>query len=321
MPTVGLIVNPASGRDIRRVAGGASVSDAYAKRRVAASIVSGLTLQEEPVSVRVMPDAAGIGEQAIEEYDGDARLLDMDVAGSRRDTQRAARRLAEEVDAMAIMGGDGTVRDVAMNVAETPVLALSTGTNNVVPTPVEGTVAGGALALYATGAVDDTVVTDHTMVEATVHGEESDRSVQGVATLGIVDRSFVGTRAVLDPSEYLAGVVSRASQGEVGLSGIVGGCLSLEAADDDGAGVTVAADASRTVRAITMPGVVDTVGVEKCERMAPGETIDVSVDEAVISVDGERHVEVQNATIEAGPIAETVRLIDVDAVYERGPFQ
>ncbi|MGM0398662.1 MAG: NAD(+)/NADH kinase, partial [Halobacteriota archaeon] len=207
------------------------------------------------------------------------------------------------------------------NVAETPVLALSTGTNNVVPTPVEGTVAGGALALYATGAVDDAVVTDHTMVAATVRGEDADRSVKGVATLGIVDRSFVGTRAVLNPSEYLAGVVSRASQGEVGLSGIVGGCLSLEAADDDGAGVTVAADASRTVRAITMPGVVDTVGVEACERMAPGETIEVSVDEAVISVDGERHVEVQNATIEAGPIAETVRLIDVEAVYERGPFQ
>lgn len=320
MPTVGLIVNPASGRDIRRVAGGASVSDAYAKRRVAASIVEGLSLQDEPITVRAMPDAAGIAEQAIEDYAGDAELLDMTVAGSRRDTQRAASRLAADVDAMAIMGGDGTVRDVAMNVGRTPVLALSTGTNNVVPTPVEGTVAGGALALYASGAVDDAVTTEHTMVAATIRGDDSERTVRGVATLGIVDRSFVGTRAVLDPSEYLGGVVSRASQGEVGLSGIVGGCLSLSPDEADGAGVFVDEDASRSVRAITMPGVVDSVGIEQCERMAPGETIEIPVDEAVISVDGERHVEVQNATIEAGPVDETVRLIDVDAVYRRGPF-
>ncbi|AKH97374.1 NAD(+)/NADH kinase [Halanaeroarchaeum sulfurireducens] len=319
MARVGLIVNPASGRDIRRVAGGASVSDAYAKRRVASSIVSGLALQEEPIEVLAMPDAAGIAAEAIEDYGGAASLLDMEITGSRRDTQRAADRLRDDVDVIVAMGGDGTVRDVALAVGETPVLPLSTGTNNVIPTPVEGTVAGGAVALYATGAVGADVTTRHTMVEATIRGA-TDRTVRGVATLGVVDRSFVGTRAVLDPSEYLGGVVSRASQGEVGLSGIVGGCLSLAPDQPDGAGVFVDPEAARTVRAITMPGVVETVGIDDCQRLTAGETIEVAVDEAVISVDGERHVEVQDATIVAGPTNETIRLIDVDAVYERGPF-
>lgn len=56
--TIGLVVNPAAGRDIRRLTGGASVSNNYAKRRTAGCVLAGLTLVDD-VEVLVMPTARG----------------------------------------------------------------------------------------------------------------------------------------------------------------------------------------------------------------------------------------------------------------------
>jgi len=137
---VGLIVNPAAGRDIRRLTGGASVSDNYAKRRSAESVLEGLTIVDDPPGALVMPDKAGIGQDAVETApDGlDAQVLDVSVTGERTDTRRAAERFRDDVDVVVVLGGDGTNRDVAATIGSVPVAAVSTGTNNVVPTPIDG---------------------------------------------------------------------------------------------------------------------------------------------------------------------------------------
>ena len=51
------------------------------------------------------------------------------------------------------LGGDGTARVAASAAGDVPMLALSTGTNNVFPAVREATVAGLAAGLVATGAV------------------------------------------------------------------------------------------------------------------------------------------------------------------------
>ncbi|MBA5760390.1 NAD(+)/NADH kinase, partial [Escherichia coli] len=68
------------------------------------------------------------------------------------DTQAGAAYLHRmEVALIVVLGGDGTHRAVAAHCGTTPLVALSTGTNNAFPEHREATVAGVAAGLAATG--------------------------------------------------------------------------------------------------------------------------------------------------------------------------
>jgi hypothetical protein len=320
--TVGLVVNPAAGRDIRRLTGGASVSDNYAKRRTAECVLEGLTVVDG-VDVLVMPDNTGLASALVDDApaDIDVELLDMTVTASGRDTQQAAERLADEADAVVVLGGDGTNRDVAHGIGDVPVVSVSTGTNNVVPTPVDGTVAGAAAALVGSGTVPvDEATYRHGMVEARVERDDGDdQSIRGLATLGLLDRPFVGTRAILDPSDVIGGVVSRASATEIGLSGIPGGFLTHRPEDPGGIGFRLGPprESARQVRAITVPGVLSTVGVDDYRELDDDEAYTFDVDRGVVSVDGERELAVRDATVRVRPVADGPRFVRIEEVVEQ----
>lgn len=319
--TVGLIVNPAAGRDIRRLTGGASVSDDYEKRRTAECVLAGVALCDD-VDVLVMPDRGSLGQRLVDDAPADlrARLLDAAVSGDADDTRRAAARFATDADAVVVLGGDGTNRDVAHGIGDVPVVGVSTGTNNVFPAAVDGTVAGGAAALVATGAVPRAETTyRHGTVEAVADTANGERRVRGLTTLGLLDRQFVGTRAILDAGDVVGGVVSRAFPTEIGLSGIAGGLGVLRPDESGGAWFRLgpADECPRTVRAVTVPGVVERLGVREWGRLDDGEAATFDLPRGVVSVDGERELEVREATIDARPVADGPVVVDVDAVYER----
>jgi DNA-binding NarL/FixJ family response regulator len=319
--TVGLVVNPAAGRDIRRLTGGASVSDDYEKRRTAECVLAGLALEPD-VEVLVMPDRGNLGQRIVDQSPAelDVGLLDMSVAGDGGDTRRAAAAFATAADAVVVLGGDGTNRDVAHTIEDVPVVSVSTGTNNVFPNAIDGTVAGGAAALVATGGVSRAETTyRHGMVEAVADTANGERTIRGLATLGVLDQQFVGTRAILDASRVVGGVVSRASPTEIGLSGIAGG-LSLHPPEESGGvGFRLGPpdDCEQTVRAITVPGVVERLGVRAWDRLDDDETTTFELPQGVVSVDGERELEVREATIDVRPVPDGPVVVDVDAVYER----
>lgn len=318
MSHIGLIVNPSAGRDIRRLTGGASVVDNYAKRRVAECVLHGLTVVSDPPTTTLMPDKAGIAESVVENAPEavSVDLLDLAIEGSATDTRRAAARFRENCSAIVVLGGDGTSRDVALECGDVPLLSVSTGTNNVVPTAVDGTVAGAAASLVATGGIDaDAVTVRHGMVEART---DSDDAVVGLASVELTDRSFIGTRAMVDPDELLGGVVSRASPSDIGLSAIAG-ALGPLAPDDEGAVALrlVEADASaRTVRAIVAPGVTTHVGVEEYRHIVDEASMTVEVEDGVVGADGERELEVTDTTVEFRSVREGPRLVDFEAVFE-----
>jgi len=139
--TIGLIVNPAAGRDIRRLTGGASVVDNYAKRRVAECVCDGLTVAGEPVEVLVMPDRTGIADHAVakapEDEGIDATTLEMPIEESSADTRRAAARFRDEADAAVVLGGDGTTRDAALELGDVPAADFGGGGLVVNPDLVE----------------------------------------------------------------------------------------------------------------------------------------------------------------------------------------
>ncbi|XVH30561.1 NAD(+)/NADH kinase [Haloferacaceae archaeon DSL9] len=316
--TIGLIVNPAAGRDIRRLVGGASVRDNYAKRRTAACVLAGVAGTAPEVAVRVMPDEANLGQRIV----GDAPdglvvdLLEMPIRGDARDTRRAAAQFADDADAVVVLGGDGTTGDVATAAGETPLVSISTGTNNVVPTAVDGTVAGVAAGLVAADAVPaERVTTVHTTVEASVADRSGDRRVSGLATVGVLDRPFIGARAILDPTEYVAGMASRAAADEIGLSGVAGALTALDPADPGGVGMRF--DSPETGRlvasAVTVPGRVSRIGVTDWETLTGDDALVVEVDQAVVTADGERELEVREGTVELRPRDTGPRLVDIEA--------
>jgi predicted polyphosphate/ATP-dependent NAD kinase len=318
---VGLVANPAAGRDIRRLTGGASVVDNRAKRRVAECVLSGLTAVGDPPSVAVMPDRAGIARHALEESppDVDVETVDMRVEESAADSRRAAARFRESADVVVVLGGDGTTRDVALEAGDVPLVGVSTGTNNVVPAPVDGTVAGAAAAAVARGLVDaGTVTRQHGTVEATAADVSGEKTLTGLAAVEVTDTPFVGTRAVVDPSDLVGGVVSRAHPAEIGLPSVAG-CLGPVAPDDPGGATVRLAEpdrADRTVRGLVAPGLTTAVGISGHRRLDWGEPAVFEVSEGVVGADGEREIELVDATVEVAPVADGPRLVDCRRALE-----
>ncbi|WP_266081475.1 NAD(+)/NADH kinase [Haladaptatus caseinilyticus] len=320
-PTVGLIVNPVAGRDIRRLTGGASVSSNYAKRRTAACVLEGVTMADD-AEVLVMPDNAGLADRIVDGAPEDLTvdLLDMTVTASGEDARNAAKRFSDAADAVVVLGGDGTNRDVAHGIGDVPVVSISTGTNNVVPTAVDGTVAGIATGLIASRAVsaDETTVR-HGTVEAVVADGSGERRIRGLATLGLLDQQFVGTRAILDPEDVIGGVVSRASSNEIGLSGIAGGLAACRPDDPGGVGFRLGttSEPQQEVHAVTVPGVLSRIPIEEYRVLDDGEVFAFDVATAVVSADGERELEVRDADVRLQPVSDGPRFVQIDAVVER----
>jgi hypothetical protein len=321
-------VNPAAGRDIRRLTGGASVSNNYAKRRTAECVLAGVGVLDD-VEVLVMPDTVGIAERVVNAAPEhvDARLLDIAPAGSPRDTRLAADRFSRTAGAVVVLGGDGTNRDVGTAVGDVPMVSISTGTNNVVPTAVDGTVAGMAAALVADGDVDtDAVTYEHGTVVANVDGRAGQATVTGLATVGVVDEAFIGTRALLDSKRLLGGVVSRAAPNEIGLSGAAGAIYRLRPDESGGVGIRFGQldETSQHVNAVTVPGVVSELGIAECRRLEAEESLTFEVETGVVSADGEREKEVREATVTLHALDSGPTLVDVEATLadaaERGLF-
>ena len=102
-------------------------------------------------TVWFMPDTFQIGWAVIEDLSrdekltADCRLLDIPLTATSQDTTAAAAEMERlGVGCVVVLGGDGTSRAVAKGIKKVPLLPLSTGTNNVYPEMLEGTVAGMA---------------------------------------------------------------------------------------------------------------------------------------------------------------------------------
>ena len=150
MVKVGIIANPISARDIRRVishAGNLPIND---RANIVLRMMAGLAaagVQE----VVVMPENGGIRFHLERSIRREARLghanfpqlryLDMPVTATSEDSARAARMMAEDgVGAIVVLGGDGTNRVVVGACGKVPVAGVSTGTNNAFPELREPTI-------------------------------------------------------------------------------------------------------------------------------------------------------------------------------------
>ncbi len=286
-PAVGIIANPAAGKDIRRlVAQGRFVTN-QEKVNILRRVLAGI----ESVGVRrviFMPDMSGLGPGSL---DGrpeslSVEFVDILVTNKEADSTKAAEAMRSQgVGCIVTLGGDGTNRAVAKGAGDIPIVPISTGTNNVFPQMMEGTVAGIAAGIVASSAVDvDAVTRRSTLLEVSVDGTVRDIALVDVA---VSTHRFIGARALWDIDTISELFLARTDADAIGLSAIGARLQPSDASERSAIHVTVGTG-GETVNAPIAPGLVTTVPVSAWNVMRVGEAVDIGLRPCTIALDGER---------------------------------
>ena len=287
MGIVGIVVNPWAGKDVRRLHAPVGHTPDTAKvgivRRVASAAIE--TGAEHVVVAR---DTGRIGERAIAGVDG-SELLDGPGTGSALDTRRAAAQFAElGCSVVVALGGDGTCRDVAIGWRAAPLIAMSTGTNNVFPAMVDATSAGTAAGLIASGAIAAVAASRPSKVlDVTITDADGTTATDlALVDVALIDAGHTGARAVVRADSIRAVVAAMAAPASTGLSSIAGRLHPLQRYEPGAVVVRLGAH-GRRVRAPIMPGHFDTLTVTCVEHVGDG--VPVQLDgPGVLAFDGER---------------------------------
>lgn len=287
MSTIGLIANPASGKDVRRLVARASVFDNQEKGAILRRALAGIAAATGDARIAWLDDSHGIVARALAE--SPAGLAAEPVAAARTasalDTTTAARSMrALPCAVLLTLGGDGTHRAVARGWQDAPLIPVSTGTNNVFPMLIEATVAGAAAGVIASGAVAlEEVARPHQLVHVQIDGEEHDLALIDVV---LTRERFVGARALLEPDALETVLLTRADPAAIGMTALGGLVHPLPEQDEDGLLLGLGAGGTPW-RVPIAPGHYRTVHIEHCRRVHPGETVTVR-GPGVLAFDGER---------------------------------
>lgn len=298
-PVVGIIANPVSARDIRRIishAGNLQITD---RANILLRILAGLAATGV-AQVVMMPENAGIYghlRRGLERATnaGEARfpalqLLDMRVCGDASDSATAARMMRKmNVGAIIVLGGDGTHRVVVAEAGAVPVAGVSTGTNNAFPEMREPTVTGLAVGLAVTGAVPagDAFVGNKRLDVAI-----NDRHEIALVDVAIVSERFVGSRAVWKAEGFRELFVAFAEPGAIGLSAIAGLVAPVKRGSPFGRRL-VFDDPSRAplrVAAPIAPGLIEDIGIARVETLDFDVPTALTVGSGSVALDGEREI-------------------------------
>ena len=327
----GIIANPAAAHDVRRISGYGSGVDNQEKVRIIRRVLLGL--QAAGVDeVLVMPDHYRLCQHAAETsaLHLPVRELPLPCANDETDSTRAAEYMAAAGCACIVtLGGDGTNRAVAKGSGETPLLPISTGTNNVIPGAIEGTIAGLAAGIFARGLVPDPAPIRHTKRLEIVRADEIMESA--LVDIAVSTEAFLGARAITDLTSVRQLWLTQAVPGCLGLSAIGAHLHPLSPAADEALALELDADGTATdavtVLAPIAPGLIRPARVRAWRLLPIGEVMPIDCHPCTLVLDGERAL---RQPADSAPIAIRVywsgpRLLDplavLDDAVRRGFFQ
>ncbi|MFM0627332.1 ATP-NAD kinase family protein [Paraburkholderia xenovorans] len=306
--TVGVIANPASGRDIRRLTSYASVFPTSEKANMVVRLLAGLgTLGVTRVlCLRDRTGVAALLLRALDTHDAvaaqqrwpEVEFIEQAITDSVADTHAGvAAMLRAGVELIAVLGGDGTHRAVAAHCARVPLLTLSTGTNNAFPDLREATVAGLAGALVASGAVppDVALMRNKRLVVRCTAGPNRGREEIALVDVCVSRQRFVGARAVSDPADIEELFLTFAAPDGIGLSSIGGAWAPVERTASHGLHLRFAAPGESGVPLVApiAPGRVERVLMRTCERFEVGVWRTLETEHGTLAFDGEREIELE----------------------------
>lgn len=296
MGVIAIAANPASGRDIRRLVSYATVYSNREKENIVERVIMAAYSMGGHTCM-IMPDSYGFGmriqrhlvEDRLELPDGVINVPDLPLMDQQEDTTNFAAR-AEELgcDVLVVLGGDGTSRAAAKGVTHIPVIALSTGTNNVYPDMVEGTIAGVAAAAIADGAAaaKDCCLRSKS-IEIYVNGVYVDKALVDVAFCPIV---YTGAKAVWRQEDLRQIVVTQCHPASIGFSALLGCVYTIRPEDDYGAAAILQAGKAN-VKAAISAGVISDFCLGKEQVVPLDEKLTYEMDyNGMLALDGEREV-------------------------------
>lgn len=299
MSKVGIIANPVSARDIRRIishAGNLPIND---RANIVLRLLTGLAAVGVD-EVVIMPENGGIRTQLMrtigrEERIGTKRFpkvsyLRMPVTCTAEDSAEAARQMhALEVGAIVVLGGDGTNRVVASHCGNIPIAGVSTGTNNAFPELREPTITGLAVGL----AVTRKVPPEH----AFSYNKRLEVSVNDIREIALVDvavvaERYVGARAIWKTDSFRDLFVTFGSPDGIGMSSIVGLLAPVDRLVPEGRRVRLVpmSQARTSIFAPIAPGLIEQVGIGSVEKIMPDTIYLPSVSAGTLALDGEREL-------------------------------
>jgi len=295
MGTVGIIANPAAGKDIRRLVSAASPTSDMAKIGIVQRALVG-AIEGGAERILIADDHKSLGRRALERVEDVAvpvEIVGEDPIPDSSHTQRMAALLRERgVGAVVSLGGDGTHRDIVKGWPDVPLVPVSTGTNNVFPRMLEATIAGQAAAAAASLSTPLSLIAQRAKV-LRLSGEGDDSDDHPIEDLALVDIAlvaggFTASRAVWDPATLQHLVVTTAELDTIGLSSIAARLAPVSRKEFGGVHIVLGdGPGSRTVRAPIAPGLYLDVQVASAERLPLGRAV-VLAGPGVLAFDGER---------------------------------
>lgn len=282
---IGVIANPASGKDIRRLVARAPVSADADKVAVLRRFFAGAAAAGAR-AICYLPGPHRLAEDALLGFAPPLQPVPLPVpfTGSALDTRNAAAACRDRgAAAVVVLGGDGTCRAAAAGWPGLPILPISTGTNNVFPLACEPTAAGAAAGLVAAGRVPiEAAAVRCPVIAVEVEGEPPDLALVDAA---LVDGLFSGARAVWWPGELRAALVLRSDPAVTGLAA-VGGMLGL-AMPPAAALAFDFGEPGCAVRVPLAPGLIAPVDVRSYRPVPFGEAVEWR-GPGILALDGER---------------------------------
>lgn len=297
--TVGLIANPVSARDIRRVIANATALQITDRANIVLRVLSCLNACGVP-KVYMMPENGGIrhhvrrGIDRVEnqglKHFPQLEYLDYKISGTVDDTLRAARTMQEKgVSAIVVLGGDGTHRAVIAACGEIPIAGISTGTNNAFPEHREPTITGLAVGLAATGRVPARTAF---LANKKLVVRVNDREEIALVDVVVVTDRYVGARALWRTETFRELFVTFADPEVIGLSAIAGLLEPVTRLDNHGLHVRLGTDAEAKITLDTpiAPGYMRSIGIRDYRAMPVNRKFRPEIRDGSIALDGEREI-------------------------------
>jgi predicted polyphosphate/ATP-dependent NAD kinase len=326
MSTIGIIANPASGKDIRRLVSHATVIDNNEKVNIIERIILGA--QNFGVDkIYIMPDSYMMGYKVqdklklSEELKVEIEVLDMKIKASPKDTEKAAQIMEEmKIGCVVVLGGDGTSRLAAKYLKTVPLIGVSTGTNNAYPKMLEGTTVGIAAAAVASKSYNNNLSCRRDkLIEIYKNDEFTDICLMDAV---LSNEQYIGSKAIWNMENIKKIIVSNCHPASIGFSAIVGVNKCIFEEDDFGGCI----DLHENTNNFLAP-----VAAGKVAEIRAGELKIIDIDNSVvwiaeykgiIAADGEREIsfnkgdKLEFKITRKGPIHVDVRRTMEKAVLE-----
>ena len=289
--TVGIIANPLSGKDIRRLVVSASVVSTHAKANELVKLYSGL-VSEGIKKVVAMPDLSDITKRAREKFNHqvETEILKTTVIDHEETTIQAAKEMEKrKLGCVVIFGGDGTCRLASKFLANTPILAISTGTNNLFPKKIDGTVAGMVVGKFYNLKNKKDYCFKEQKLDIYINKKYQDSALVDVV---ISDIPYIGSKAIWNMDNVKEIFISKVAPEGIGFSSIafhltkkqdlINQCVYINFNDSR---------SPKIVKAPIAPGKIEEVLVNKWEVFDSNNLTEVALKSGTIALDGERTIE------------------------------